>query len=89
MIQFLAGAVTLAHLLAAMFFLRFWRKTSDRLFINFASAFLLFALNQLVVSGFGTADERYNFAYLLRILGFVVILLAIVDKNILSLQKRK
>lgn len=87
MIQFLAGAVTLAHLLAAIYFLRFWRKTSDRLFVNFASAFLLFALNQLVVAGLGTADERYNYAYVLRILGFVLILFAIVDKNIFSFRK--
>ena len=50
MIQFLAGAVTLAYFLAAIYFLRFWRKTSDRLFLNFAAAFLLFTLNQLVVS---------------------------------------
>ena len=43
MIQFLAGAVTIAYVIAAVHFLRFWRKTSDRLFVSFASAFLLFA----------------------------------------------
>jgi Family of unknown function (DUF5985) len=89
MIQFLAGAVTLAHFLAAMYFLHFWRKTSDRLFINFSLAFGLFALNQLVVSGLWAADERRNYAYVLRILGFVLILFAIVDKNTFSLRKGK
>ncbi len=89
MIQFLAGAVTLAYFLAAIYFLRFWRKTSDRLFLNFASAFLLFALNQLVVSVLWTADERHSYAYVLRILGFVLILFAIVDKNIFSSRKRQ
>jgi Family of unknown function (DUF5985) len=89
MIQFLAGAVTLAYILAAIYFLRFWRKTSDRLFINFSLAFGLFALNQLVVSGLWAADERRNYAYVLRILGFVLILFAIVDKNTFSLRKRK
>jgi hypothetical protein len=88
-VQFLAGAVTLAHLVAAVYFVRFWRKTSDRLFINFASAFLLFALNQLVISILGTADERYNYAYVLRVLGFVLILFAIVDKNFFSSRKSR
>ena len=89
MIQFLAGAVTLAYFLAAIYFLRFWRKTSDRLFLNFALAFLLFALNQFVVSVLWTADERHSYAYVLRILGFVLILLAIADKNIFSSRKRR
>lgn len=89
MIQFLAGAVTLAHLLAAIYFLRFWRKTSDRLFISFSLAFGLFALNQLIVSSLWAADERRNYAYVLRILGFVLILFAIVDKNTFSRRKRK
>jgi len=88
MIQFLAGAVTLAYFLAAIHFLRFWRKTSDRLFLNFAFAFLLFALNQLVVSVLWTADERHSYAYILRILGFVLILFAIADKNIFSRKRR-
>ena len=89
MIQFLAGAVTLAYFLAAIYFLRFWRQTSDRLFLNFALAFLLFALNQLVVSVLWAADERHSYTYILRILGFVLILLAIADKNIFSLRKRR
>jgi len=88
MIQFLAGAVTLAYFLAAIHFLRFCRKTSDRLFLNFAFAFLLFALNQLVVSVLWVADERHSYAYVLRILGFVLILFAIVDKNLFSSRKR-
>jgi len=88
MIQFLTGAVTLAYFLAAIYFLRFWRKTSDRLFLNFAAAFLLFALNQLVVSMLWTADERHSYAYILRILGFVLILFAIADKNIFSRKRQ-
>ena len=87
MIDFLAGALTLAYSLAALHFVYFWRRTSDRLFLNFALAFALFALNQFVVWVLGAADERGNYAYVLRVLGFVLILVAIVDKNVFSRKR--
>ena len=46
MIDFLSGAVTIGYVLAALFFVRFWRRTADRLFLAFAIAFGLLALNQ-------------------------------------------
>jgi uncharacterized membrane protein YqgA involved in biofilm formation len=82
MIEFLSGAVTLGFLVGAMFFARFWRRTSDRLFLAFGIAFVLLALNQALAWYLGDADERVGYTYLLRILGFVLILVAIVDKNL-------
>ena len=82
MFDYLAGAVTLAYVVAAMYFVHFWQRTTDRLFLAFAVAFSLLALNQLAVFVLGVDDERYNYAYILRVLGFVLILLAIVDKNL-------
>lgn len=81
MIEFLSGAVTLGFLVAAVFFLRFWRRTRDRLFFAFAVAFALLALNQALAQWLGAADERVMYTYLLRVLGFVIILGAIIDKN--------
>ena len=81
MIAFLSGAVTLGFVVASVFFLRFWRRTGDRLFIAFAVAFALLALNQGLAQWLGQADERVMYTYLLRVLAFVIILLAIVDKN--------
>lgn len=89
MIEFLSGAVTLAYFLSGVYFLRFWRKTNDRLFLNFALAFWLFAANQLIVSALGTADERSGYTYILRVFGFLLILFAIADKNIFTWRKRK
>lgn len=89
MIEFLAGAVTLAHIVSAVYFLRFWRKTGDRLFLNFALAFGLLALNQIAVSVFGAADERTSYAYILRVLGFILIFVAIVDKNVFAARKHR
>jgi peptidoglycan/LPS O-acetylase OafA/YrhL len=81
MIGFLSGAVTMGFVIAAVFFLRFWRRTRDRFFIAFAIAFVLLALNQALAQWLGAADERVMYTYLLRVLGFVIILAAIIDKN--------
>jgi hypothetical protein len=82
MIEFLSGAVTLGFLVAAAFFARFWRRTHDRLFVAFAVAFVLLALNQALAFGLGDAGERVGYTYLPRILGFLLILAAIIDKNL-------
>jgi hypothetical protein len=88
MIEFLSGAVTMAFIVGAGFFLRFWRRTGDRLFLAFAVAFLLMALNQALAAALGAADERSIFTYILRVLGFGLILGAIVDKNLTPTKKR-
>ena len=84
MIEFMSGAVTLAYFIAGVFFLRFWRRTTDRLFLAFAVAFVLFALNQALVSLLEVDNEPTSFMYVLRVLGFLLILAAIVDKNLAS-----
>ena len=84
MVEFLSGAVTLGFLVAAGFFLRFWRKTADRLFLAFAAAFMLFALNQGLAAGLTVVLEPASLIYGLRVLGFIIILAAIVDKNATS-----
>jgi drug/metabolite transporter superfamily protein YnfA len=82
LIPFLAGAVTLGYIVAGMFFFRFWQRTADRLFIAFAIAFALLALNQAIATFLEAGDERMAYAYGLRVLGFILILAAIVDKNL-------
>jgi hypothetical protein len=82
MIEFLSGAVTLGYLVAAAFFFSFWRKTSDRLFLAFGAAFILFALNQLLGHALTVVSEPTSLIYVLRILGFALIIVAIVDKNV-------
>jgi hypothetical protein len=81
MIGMLAGALVFAYLVAGAHFLRFWRRTGDRLFVHFAFAFWLFALDQLATSIPNVVDETDGYEYLLRVLGFVLIIVAIVDKN--------
>jgi len=88
-ITFFAGAVTLGHLVAAVFFLRFWRRTRDRLFLAFGAAFVLLSLNQALAAFLGAGDELTPFTYVLRVLGFVLILYAIVDKNVFDRRSQR
>lgn len=82
MIEFLSGAVAMGYFTSTLFFLRFWQKSRDRLFLAFAVAFSLFTLNQSLASWLGAADEMIGYTYLVRVLGFALILAAIVDKNL-------
>jgi hypothetical protein len=84
MIEFLGGAVTLGYVVAGVFFLRFWRRTGDRLFLAFAVAFALFAVNQGLVHLLYVVSEPWSFVYILRVVGFLVILAAILDKNLVA-----
>lgn len=88
MIDFLSGTVALAYLVVGVFFLRFWRDTRDRLFLQFAVAFGLFATNQFLATLLGATDERTGYTYVLRVLGFIVIIFAIVDKNLFAPRKK-
>ena len=88
-VDYLSGAVTLGFFVAAAFFLRFWRRTHDRLFLAFGAAFVLLALNQALAAFLGAGDERTPYTYVLRVLGFVLILYAIVDKNLSSGRKTR
>ena len=88
-IHFLAGGLTACYIIAMVFFFRFWRTTRDRLFFSFALAFGLLAIEQIVRLLLGVADERGNYVYILRIIGFLVILYAIIEKNVLTGRKQK
>ena len=50
---FLAGALAMGFGIAGLFFLRFWRKTRDRLFALFALSFFVMALNRVVLAFVG------------------------------------
>lgn len=78
---FLFGIVTAGYLACGLFFLRFWRRSHDFLFLAFAAAFWLLALNSALVMLVPESEEDRVWFYLLRILAFLLIGLAIVRKN--------
>jgi hypothetical protein len=79
--EFLMGAIAMASVVAGLFFLRFWRDTGDRLFLIFAAAFLLLATTRLGLALSQVQEEGHTHWYWVRLIAFVLIVLAIVDKN--------
>jgi hypothetical protein len=79
-IAFFSGAVAMGFAVAGLFFLRFWRRTGDRLFLAFAGAFWLMMLQAITVLD-DLGDESRSWTYLLRLAAFTLIIVAIVLKN--------
>lgn len=81
LITFLQGATAMGCLALAVAFLRFWKRSGDRLFAIFSLAFLVFAISRVML-GLVAADETTEAVlYGMRALAFALIFLAILDKN--------
>jgi hypothetical protein len=84
MIDFISGAITTAYLVSALYFLKFFRRTGDALFAWFAAAFLVFAIQRFALFVVGNGDETDAIIYGVRLIAFLMILFAIVQKNLKS-----
>jgi hypothetical protein len=78
--QIATGAIAMGFAIAAVFFLRFWRETGDRLFALFALAFAVLAGGR-VLHALMEPDGILEKHYWLRLTAFLIILAAILDKN--------
>jgi len=76
-----SGLLVMGYAVAGLFFLRFWRETRDRLFGIFAGAFWLLAVQRLLLALTQNPDDDQLWLYGIRLLAFVLILVAIIDKN--------
>jgi len=81
MVEMLVGAISLAAILVGLFFLRFWHETRDRFFLMFAIAFWLEGFHRLVVFQWAGTNEGSPLHYLVRLVAYGLIIVAIVDKN--------
>jgi quinol-cytochrome oxidoreductase complex cytochrome b subunit len=81
LVFFVAGMIAMGYSAAALFFLRFWRRTHDRLFAIFALAFVILALQQLGLAIMGKPTEQHTYLYMVRLVAFLLIIAAIIDKN--------
>lgn len=81
-LSFLAGAIAMGYLMAGVFFLRFWARTRDGLFLAFAGAFALMALTNALVTILEVPREEQSGFFLLRLAAFLLIIGAILGKNL-------
>lgn len=79
--EMLIGAIAAVSLIAALFFMRFWRNTHDRLFLFFALSFAIEAANRVVLVLSGGLREDSPSYYIVRLVAYSLILIAILDKN--------
>jgi hypothetical protein len=79
--QLISGALVMGYFIAGLYFLRFWRDTRDRLFGIFAAAFWLLAAQRAALALASDPTGEQSWLYAVRLLAFVLILAAIIDKN--------
>ena len=81
----ISGILVAGYAIAALFFLRFWWDTHDRLFALwpalFAAAFGLLSLQRVALAWAAVAERDTIIYYVLRLAAFVLILIAIINKN--------
>jgi hypothetical protein len=80
--EMLTGAIAMASLVIALFFLRFWRNTSDRFFLYFALSFFIEGLHRVYSALNDNGGEASPLHYLIRLLAYGLILWAILEKNL-------
>ena len=85
---FLSGMSAATFLFAGVFFLKFWRSSSDKFFLYFSIACWMLSIERvaLVVADFidpqlTLTSEAFSFIYLIRMSAFVIIFLAVYKKN--------
>ena len=78
---FLLGVIAVTSLLAALYFLRFWRDTRDALFLAFSAAFLIEGVNRTVRIFFAHPSEASPWVFVVRAFAFLIIVAGIIGKN--------
>jgi hypothetical protein len=88
-IVMLGGGLVVACAVIGLIFLRYWKATSDAFFLCFALAFWLQGGAYLYAGLTGHSDEHLPVAYLLRLAAFVLIVAAILRKNLQAAAPRE
>jgi hypothetical protein len=80
--QFASGGIMMGCWVVGLFFMRFWKKSGERLFGFFAVAFWILACERLLLALVRVSSEsQVSWVYLMRLVAFLLILFAVTDKN--------
>ncbi|MFZ5894647.1 MAG: DUF5985 family protein [Myxococcota bacterium] len=81
MIGFLRGAIAMSCLVSALFFLRFWRDSRERLMLTLACAFLILGGSWTLLATNLWDEETDAHIFAFRALAFGIIALGVLRKN--------
>ncbi len=79
--EMLIGAIVACCIVIGLFFLRFWKRTQDIFFLFFAISFFLEGLNRVSLVMFSSLHETSPGYYLVRLIAYSFIIIAILVKN--------
>ena len=79
---FFSGALMLGFAALGCFFYEFFRRTRDRLFLFFALAFVLLAIERVVLILITSDNEIHFMVYTVRLCAFGSLAYAIWDRNL-------
>lgn len=79
---FLIGVIVCGSAVAGLFFVRFWQRTHDLLFLAFGLSFLIEAANRVRFLFLEVPAEGAASIYLVRLLSYLLIVAAIVHRNL-------
>lgn len=80
-VAFFQAVSATAAWVSALMFLRYWRESRDSLFALFAVAFVVLGLSWAILSAFNPVGDATPYVYGLRLVAFLLIIAAIVQKN--------
>lgn len=78
---FMSSAIATLCFVAALFFVRYWRSSRDKLFLWFAFSFALEGANRTAMTLAGQLSEAEPIHYSIRALSFILIAFAVIQKN--------
>lgn len=81
MSAFVWGACAMASAVIALYFWKFYRRAGDRLLMLFSLAFATLSLHWIGLGVVQPPEETRHYFYVVRLVAFLLIVVAIVDKN--------
>lgn len=85
MILFLSGITFITFAASGVFFLKFYRTSRDLFYLYFCLACWLLSIERIAILIFispeKTSGENILWVYLIRLIAFLMIMIAIINKN--------
>ena len=79
--QFISGAIVMGFATACLLFIKYYRRTRQKLFLIFAASFFLLAVNYAWLAITQIPSEERSLLFLVRLLAFALIPVAIFQSN--------